>query len=105
VSGMSPPTGLVPPNVTLCVAPAICHVTLAPGATVIVAGEKLVPTVLTVVALGAEGVDGLVGCEGVTGVEASGATAAPPPPHAAIDKPRVNMTARFDFSFIRWCCA
>ena len=48
---------------------------------------------------------GLVGCEGMTGVEASGATAAPPPPHAAIDKPRVNMTARFDFSFIRWCCA
>jgi hypothetical protein len=98
---MSPPVGFAEPNVTLCVPPAICHVTEEPGATVIFAGEKLVPTVVITLFVedGEDGEDGEAGVDGFDGfagfeVVGFGSTAAPPPPH-----PRVralnSMTARF----------
>lgn len=87
---MSPPVGLFAPKVTLCVAPAIFHTTVAPVTIVTVAGVKEVPDVVTTLPDGV-GVDGVagVGAAGVVVVPpeavdgaVAGPTAAPPPPQA-----------------------
>ena len=97
---MSPPSGFAVPKVTLWVPPVICHLTTEPGATVIEAGEKLVPGVVTTVELGVVGAPGFAGLAGVAGglvVEpASGPSiAAPPPPHPTVAESKYEISRIF----------
>ena len=68
--------------------PVICQVTTEPGVIVTLAGENVVPTVVTTLFPGEAGVDGLDGLDGVApggfvvGSDVGASIAAPPPPHA-----------------------
>jgi hypothetical protein len=59
-------------------------VTVDPGITVIVAGEKLVPAALTIAFDGLGGVEGFAGGFVAGSVMVGPSTAAPPPPHATV---------------------
>src|SRR5687767_8117745 len=79
---MFPPVGAEPENVTLCVEPVICQVTVRPGVMETVAGEKLSPGVVTIEAdVPVSDGGGCVSSEGVC-VPPTASTAAPPPPQA-----------------------